>query len=68
MRIKLILSECGNDFSAVMKCEHCQATHTINSGYHDNNYHTRVIPGMFCPKCHKNRIGQFDPLAVPAKP
>lgn len=57
MRIKEITSESGNDFSAVMECEHCQSTQKISSGYHDNFYHTRVIPAMSCKTCGRKRDG-----------
>jgi C4-type Zn-finger protein len=57
MKIRNITSESGNDFSAIMECEHCEATHKITSGYHDNFYHTRVIPAMTCKACGKNRDG-----------
>ena len=65
MKIKEILSEYRNDFSAVLVCEHCGSTQRINSGYHDNNYHTRVIPGMFCRACRLNRAG--EELPAPTK-
>lgn len=57
MKIQTITSEHGNDFSAVMECEHCGSTQRITSGYHDNFYHTRVIPAMTCKSCGKNRDG-----------
>lgn len=61
MKIKEITWEMRNDFSAVLECEHCQAEQKISSGYHDNYYHTKVIPGMFCRKCGKNRNGEAQP-------
>jgi hypothetical protein len=57
VKIKNIISEHGNDFSADMECEHCGHVGKITTGYHDNFYHTRVIPAMFCGKCRKNRAG-----------
>ena len=58
MKIQRIISEHRNDFTAIMECEHCGNTHRNTSGYHDNFYHTRVIPGMTCARCGKNRAGE----------
>jgi len=60
MKIKEILSEYRNDFSYMAECEHCKFVYKVVSGYHDNYYHTKVIPGMFCPKCGKNRLGEVQ--------
>ncbi len=57
MKIKEITSEHNNDFAAIMECEHCGATQKLTSGYHDNFYHTRVIPSITCMGCGKNREG-----------
>lgn len=57
MRIKLITFQMGNDFAAVMECEHCQATQKLSSGYNDSFYHQQVIPAMTCKSCGKNRAG-----------
>lgn len=57
MKIKEICSEHGNDFTAIMICEYCGNEEKNTSGYHDNFYHTKVIPGMYCKKCGKNRAG-----------
>ena len=59
MKIKEILSEHGNDFTAMMECEHCGTEKKNPYGYHDNNYHARVIPSMHCPSCDKNRAGEL---------
>ena len=58
MKIDHIISELGNDFMALMQCEYCGHTQKLSSGYHDNFYHTRVIPAMTCQKCGKNRAGE----------
>lgn len=58
VKIKTITFEHRNDFRAVMECEHCGATQQNNTGYHDNYYHTAVIPGMYCKSCGKNRAGE----------
>lgn len=60
MRISKILDEYGNDFSAEMECEHCGYTAKLTTGYHDNFYHTRVIPAMCCGSCGKNRAGELE--------
>lgn len=57
MKIKEITFESGNDFSAILECEHCGGTQKISSGYHDNYYHTKVIPSITCFACGKNRKG-----------
>lgn len=59
MKIKTITFELGNDFNAIMECEHCGSTQENKSGYHDNYYHTRVIPAMHCNGCGKNRAGEI---------
>lgn len=58
MKIQTILSEYRNDFTATIECEHCGHTEKLSSGYHDNYYHTMVIPAMTCGKCGKNRAGE----------
>lgn len=60
MKIKKITWEHRNDFYAIMECEHCGNEEELKSGYHDNNYHTNVIPAMKCEKCGKNRSGNED--------
>ena len=57
MKIQDITFSMGRDFSAVMVCEHCGATHKITSGYDDHYYHSKVIQAMACRKCGKNREG-----------
>lgn len=49
----------GNDFSALMECEHCGNIQKLSSGYEDSYYHDRVIPAMTCKKCGKNRAGEL---------
>ena len=55
MRIKEFTFEMGSDFHAMMECEHCGGTQELKSGYHDHNYHLRVIPEMECKSCGKSR-------------
>ena len=57
MKIKNILSEHSNDFTAMMECEHCGHERKLTSGYHDNYYHTQVIPNMHCESCGLDRAG-----------
>lgn len=59
MFITKILSEHRNDFTAMLKCEHCGAEQKLTTGYHDNYYHTQVIPAMHCNKCELNRKGEM---------
>jgi uncharacterized Zn finger protein len=68
MKIAKILSEYRNDFSAMMECEHCGHTEKLKSGYHDNHYHTRVIPAMHCNECGKNRTGELEPADAGVSP
>lgn len=60
MKIKTITFEMGNDFKAVMECEHCGNEQPLNSGYHDNFYHTQVIPALACKSCGKKRAGKRE--------
>jgi hypothetical protein len=60
MKIKQILTEHRNDFTATMECEHCGHEAKLTSGYHDSFYHTRVIPAMKCTACWKNRAGETE--------
>lgn len=61
MTIKEIISQNRNDFTAIMVCEHCEVESKNSNGYNDHYYHTRVIPGMHCKSCGKNRAGKLDP-------
>lgn len=66
MKISKMLSEYRNDFSATMKCEHCGHESKLTSGYHDQYYHTRVIPAMHCNACGKNRAGEIAQVPIDA--
>ena len=68
MKIQKIIFEMGSDFHAIMECEHCGSTQENKSGYHDNYYHVEVIPGMFCEKCGKNRLGDDKPSECVGEP
>ena len=58
MKIQKITFESGNDFKAVLECEHCGQTQPLGTGYHDNFYHTKVIPAITCKSCGRNRAGE----------
>ena len=57
MFVKKFLTQHRNDFTALMRCEHCEATELNGSGYFDDNYFHNVVPRFYCKACHKNRAG-----------
>lgn len=60
MKIKSHRNTGGNDFYWVGECEHCgHVTDEIKSGYHDGNYHNRVIPSIECKECGKSTTDAF---------
>lgn len=63
MKIHLLISQHRNDFVADMVCEHCGHTFRLNTGYDDTHYHEKVIPGMHCDECGRNRAGELKPMA-----
>lgn len=65
MRIKEILTKNRNDFTATLICEHCEHEELLKGGYDDEFYHTRVIPGFICKKCHKIRNGEIPKMENP---
>lgn len=60
MRIKKILSQHRNDFTATMVCEHCGHEAKNTTGYHDSFYHDEVIPSMVCANCKLNSAGELE--------
>ena len=60
MKIKTILTQHRNDFTATMECEHCGHEQHLSYGYNDGYYHNSVIPGMFCKGCGKARAGSVQ--------
>lgn len=64
MNIKEIVSQHGNDFSAIMVCEHCGTAGLMRGGYHDAHFHNNVIPNINCPTCDRNRYGESTELGA----
>jgi hypothetical protein len=64
MKIKKITSQSRRDFTAIMECEHCEATEINGSGYDDAFYHASVIPSMECKKCKKTSGDDYRPLTT----
>lgn len=58
MKIIKYTFEMRNDFSAKVQCEHCDHVQDLKYGYHDDNYHNRVLPAITCTSCGKNRAGE----------
>lgn len=58
MYITQYLTQHRNDFTAVLKCEHCGVDQKLTTGYDDANYHDNVIPSFHCQSCGKNRAGE----------
>lgn len=58
MELTKITFQHGNDFAGIIKCEHCGHEQKLDTGYHDDYYHSVVIPGICCEKCDKNRAGR----------
>lgn len=67
MKITKILTQHRNDFTALIDCEHCGTEEKLTTGYHDEYYHTKVIPAMHCknPECGKNRAGEVKKESTP---
>jgi hypothetical protein len=63
MKIINYTSEHRNDFSAKIQCEHCDHVQDLRYGYHDDNYHNRVLPAITCKACGKNRAGVAPQVA-----
>lgn len=57
MRIKTYLSQRGNDYTAIMVCEHCEHQQVDPVGYFDGNYAHTVIPRMVCGRCRRTSSG-----------
>lgn len=57
MNILKYTFQSGNDFHAILKCEHCGHEGELKSGYHDGFYHGSVLPSIICKECKKNRAG-----------
>ena len=55
-----IQTPCGPEELRLFECEHCGQSQRLTSGYHDNYYHTKVIPGIACRSCNKRRDGTVE--------
>jgi DNA-directed RNA polymerase subunit RPC12/RpoP len=55
MRIKKYTVDDGENFKAIMECEHCGHKQELTYGRHDHDFHLRVIPGLKCGNCGKTR-------------
>jgi len=64
MFTKTILSQHRNDYTAIMKCEHCGHEQKDPYGYADRNYIENIIPKMYCQGCNKNRAGEIKQTEV----
>lgn len=67
MKVKEILSQYRNDFTAMMVCEHCGKEAKNSCGYFDDNYFDNVIPAMHCCSCGRKRNGDMKDEAKPSK-
>jgi hypothetical protein len=63
MYIKEIISQSRRDFEAQYECEHCGHSYK-SSGYDDQYFHEKVIPGMECRSCKKTASNEYVPLAT----
>lgn len=61
MYIQEITAQHRRDFTAIMKCEHCDNEQPLNSGYDDANYHQNVIPALKCKACGKSAAASYEP-------
>ena len=68
MRIQQIISQHRRDFRAILVCEHCENTQTLNNGYDDDNFHINVIPNIKCEKCEKVAPKEYVPLETKYEP
>ena len=58
MIISKVTFSSGNDFTAVIGCEHCGEYTTLRYGYDDAFYHAHVIPSIKCPYCGLDTRGR----------
>lgn len=64
MKIQKILTQSRRDFTAILVCEHCDKTETLDNGYDDDHYHQNVIPDMECKHCKKKSGEDYRPLTT----
>lgn len=58
MIVARVTSSSGNNFSAVLGCEHCGKYANLKYGYDDGFYHSHVIPSLKCPYCSLDSRGR----------
>jgi len=59
MKIESITWQHGNDFEAILICEHCENKQKLKYGYNDSYYHSKVLPSITCSECKKDRSGNI---------
>ena len=64
MKIKQIINQHRRDFTAILECEHCEATEELKNGYDDDNYHQNVIPKFICKECGKQAPENYRALST----
>lgn len=62
MNVERVTWRHRNDFSAVMRCEHCNHTQEDRGMYADDFYIEQVIPARhYCGACGLNSLGELSP-------
>lgn len=59
MKLVEITSQHRNDFSGILKCNHCDSYQKLTTGYDDAYYHNVVIPKIHCNSCGMDNAGKF---------
>jgi len=58
MKIHEMTWKQGNDFRAILECEHCEGKQDLVNGYSDQNYYSEVLPKIVCVSCGKDAYGE----------
>jgi hypothetical protein len=58
MKIERYTHEYRNDFHAILKCEYCEHSQELKSGYHDDYYHKHVLPAIRCETCGSSSVSR----------
>lgn len=53
MKLIEVLWQNRNDFNGVLECEFCGEFQSLESGYHDDKFHFKVIPAIQCISCNR---------------